>query len=113
MTRLKTIESESEPTSEAELRKRIVKLFRDDPDWTVRSTSDNRKTRKQLSAMSDLMLRHKDWDRGRWVCVEVKFGAGSWHWSSPEQEESFNSNEILAWFWLSDAENFKKERDDD
>lgn len=103
MTRLRTIPGE--PTSEAELRHQIQSLLESN-GYLVRATSDNRKTRSQLKSLSDLMIRSKKWSPGTWLCVEVKFGAGKWHWSSEEQERSNDDGDIVTWFWLQDAREF-------
>jgi hypothetical protein len=74
----------------------------------VRTTSDNRKTRKQLKSLPDFQIRLDSWSPGIWLSVEVKDG-NDWKWSSESQEQAYYDKKLLCWFWLEDCERWINE----
>lgn len=95
----------NEPQSEAELRGKI-KDYLVQKGFQCKSLSTSKRLHRQLTNLADFEVRHPSWEPGRFVRVEVKFGAGRWHWSSPEQELDYREGRILVWWWFSDCQDW-------
>lgn len=108
MTRLKISQLPNEQvfTSEAEFRK-AAKEKLEDAGFEVDAISVPHKLKSQLSGLGDFHIRRKDWERGKFIKVEVKLGPRC-DWSNPKQEQDYFDGKFELFLWTSDVEEFIK-----
>ena len=93
-------------TSEAEFRKHAKKKL-EDAGFEVDAISVPHKLKSQLSGLGDLHVRRKEWERGKFIKIEVKLGPRC-DWSSPKQEQDYFDGEFELFLWDGDVSEFIK-----
>ena len=106
MTRLKISQLPDEMVfaSEAEFRKAAKKKL-EDAGFVVRAISIPNKLKSQAAGLGDFHIRRKDWERGKFIKVEVKLGSRC-DWSSDMQEQDYFDGEFELFLWSCDVDEF-------
>ncbi len=106
MTRLKISQLPDEMvfTSEAEFRKHAKEKL-EDAGFIVHAISIPGKLKSQLAGLGDFHIRRKEWERGKFIKVEVKLGPRC-DWSNDKQEQDYFDGEFELFLWDGDVQEF-------